>query len=124
DAPIGPFTTSVPAGSLLLLTGSRPERRLVAATLAGRLEPVAGRAQIAGHPLPSESSQVRRLVAMADVSADAHGLTVGELLDERIRLTGSGGKGQVDAWLRTINSALADVGESRTRVETGTPFSA
>jgi RND superfamily putative drug exporter len=119
-APIGPLTTTVPTGAMLLITGSHAQRWLVASTIAGRLDPVTGQAQVEGHPLPSESSRVRRLVAMADVTAHAHDLTVGELLDERIRLTrprGQRGGGQVEAWLRTINTALADVGAASTRLE-------
>jgi RND superfamily putative drug exporter len=129
-APVGPLALSAPAGSLLLLSGDRRARRLVAATLGGRIDPVSGYAQVSGHPLPSEASRVRRLVAMADVTADAHGatvgdLTVGELIDERIALTHDRRRrrsGQRNAWVRSINAALADVGADSTGIDAATPL--
>ncbi len=87
---VGPLTFAVPAGAVVLASGDAVDRRLVAATLAGRLEPVAGRAQVAGHPLPSESARVARLVAMAEVGGLERvetDLTLGELIEERLRLT-------------------------------------
>ncbi|HEU4807673.1 MAG TPA: MMPL family transporter [Homoserinimonas sp.] len=125
-APVGPITTAVSAGSLLLLTGEHSRRSILAATLGGRVDPVSGRAQVGGHPLPSESSRVRRMVAMTAVSGPAYDPTVGQLLDERMRLTrprGRRGAGEVESWVRSINSALADVGTAA-RVEAATPMAA
>lgn len=85
-----PLTVAVPAGSIVIASGDAVDRRLVAAVLSGRLDPVSGRAQVAGHPLPSESARVRSLVALADVGGSQRSetsVTVGELLRERIEMT-------------------------------------
>lgn len=87
---VGPLSFTIPAGSVVLASGEALDRRLVAATLAGRLQPVSGRAQVAGHPLPSESARVARLVAMAELGGLERvetDLTLGELVEERLRLT-------------------------------------
>ncbi|AWB88694.1 MMPL family transporter [Salinibacterium hongtaonis] len=84
----GPLRFTAPAGSFVLASGSTDDRALFAATLAGRLSPVGGRLQVGGHPLPSESSRVARIVALADAgdgqSAEA---TLGEVLREHLRST-------------------------------------
>jgi RND superfamily putative drug exporter len=88
--PVGPLSLRVPAGALVLARGPLADRRLVAATLGGRLDPVSGRAQLGGHPLPSEASRVSRLVAMAEVGGferTDNRVTLGELLAERLQLT-------------------------------------
>ncbi|MEO7349625.1 MAG: MMPL family transporter [Terrimesophilobacter sp.] len=64
---VGPLSFAVPTGAVLVARGSATDRRLLAATLAGRLTVAEGRAQVAGHPLPSERERVARLVAMIDV---------------------------------------------------------
>lgn len=87
---VGPLSVSIPRGAAVLASGEAGDRRLVAATLAGRIEPLSGRAQVAGHPLPSESAGVTRLVAMADAAGtdiDQAAVTLGELLRERLRIT-------------------------------------
>jgi putative drug exporter of the RND superfamily len=87
---IGPLTLRVRPGTLVVVNGSGADRRLLAATLAGRLDPVSGRAQVGGHPLPSESANVARLVALEDIGGtDRAEVRVGiaELLVERLRLT-------------------------------------
>jgi RND superfamily putative drug exporter len=125
--PVGPFTFSVPAGSVVLLTGNRSRRRLLAATLAGRLDPIAGQLQVEGHPVPSEGSRVRRLVAMADLAGPAGDISVGQLLEERIRLTRARRYrhgGHVDDWLQSINSTLAKVAPGGRRIDRATPMAA
>ncbi len=68
DGPrVGPLTFEVPQGAVLLASGPAADRRMLAATLAGRLAVAGGRAQVAGHPLPSEHDRVARRVAMIDV---------------------------------------------------------
>ncbi|MCU1524395.1 MAG: family transporter, partial [Microbacteriaceae bacterium] len=117
---VGPIELSVPVGALVLASGDASDRRLAAATLAGRLDPVAGRLQVAGHPLPSESARVARLVAMADVGGLERAetsVTLGELLDERLRLTQPWhriwrGRRRAHGWIARINSVLADVAPS------------
>lgn len=95
-APIGPLSLSVPAGSLVRLTGTAGHRRVVAATLAGRLDPVSGRLQVLGYPLPSDRQQAMRRVALADIGEHlGTEITVGELLAERLRLT--------LPWYRTVS---------------------
>ena len=111
---VGPIELRVPAGALLLASGDAGDRRLVMATLAGRLDPVSGRAQVAGHPLPSERAKVARLVAMADVGGIERAessVTLGELLEERLRLTGPwrrirGSRRRMERWIAQINSAM------------------
>jgi putative drug exporter of the RND superfamily len=87
---VGPLTLGVTPGTLVVVSGPSSDRRLLAATLAGRLDPIAGRAQVGGHPLPSESASVARLVALEDIGGtDRAEVRVGiaELLVERLRLT-------------------------------------
>jgi RND superfamily putative drug exporter len=87
---VGPLTIAIRPGALVLVTGTSGDRRLLAATLSGRLDPVAGRAQVSGHPLPSESAIVARLVALEDIGGtDRAEVRVGlsELMVERLRLT-------------------------------------
>ena len=115
DSPIGPLTFSIPSGALVLASGDTSARRLVAATLAGRLDPLSGRAQVAGHPLPSESARVARLVALADVGGlerEETSVTLGDLLDERVRLTQpwhrlGTRRHRVERWITRINAELA-----------------
>lgn len=117
EHPVGPLTLSVPIGGLLLASGDGSDRRIVAATLAGRLDPLSGRAQVGGHPLPSESGVVSRLVAMADVGGTQRGgspATFRELLDERLRLTqpwyrALAGRRRVQRWIARANESLAAV---------------
>jgi len=92
---VGPLDLRVESGSIALidetgLGGDPVARRLIAAVVGGRLLPRAGRAQVAGHPVPSESARVSRLVAIADLSGPSRAgvtATLGDLLEERMRLT-------------------------------------
>ena len=111
---VGPVDLSVPTGSLLLAIGQPADRRVLAATLAGRLRIVSGRAQVAGHPLPSEADRAARTVAMINVGGlerTVGNLTFGELLEERLRITlpwyRTWRSGRVAArWVRDVNAAL------------------
>jgi len=90
DHQVGPISIGVPRGAIVVASGDALDRRLVAATLSGRLDPVSGRAQVMGHPLPSEAPAVRSLVALADVGGSQRSettVTVGELLTERLEMT-------------------------------------
>jgi RND superfamily putative drug exporter len=87
---VGPLTIGVRPGTLLVVNGPSEDRRLLAATLAGRLDLIVGRAQVGGHPLPSESAHVAAIVALEDIGGtDRAEVRVGiaELLVERLRLT-------------------------------------
>ncbi len=90
EAQGGPYDAAVPAGSLALVGGDAARRRVLAATVAGRLPAVAGRAQVVGRPLPSEAGHVERLVSFAEFGGGARNAEapLGDLLEERLRLTG------------------------------------
>lgn len=114
---VGPIDAHIPVGAVVLASGDAADRRLLAATLAGRLAPVSGHAQVGGHPLPSEASRVSRLVALADLGAtslDDPGPdpAVGELLAERLRLLGRPER-ERDQWLERVNRAVAESGAAR-----------
>ena len=122
DDSVGPFTISVAEGSVVTASGDAMDRRRLAATLAGRLEPLSGQAQVGGHPLPSEAAAVRAIVALADIGGNQSsesGVTVGELLDERLELTQPWYRmftitRQSQRWLDRMNAVL---GEGRREVE-------
>jgi RND superfamily putative drug exporter len=124
DRQVGPVTFGVPVGAIAVASGDPVDRGLVAATLAGRLDAVSGRAQVAGHPLPSESGRVANLVAIADIGGVERTettVTVGELLRERLELkqpwwrmwnTARRSRG----WLERVNSVLRQVSTGSTTV--------
>ncbi|MEO6828092.1 MAG: MMPL family transporter [Microbacteriaceae bacterium] len=119
---LGPVNTSVPAGSVLILRGDLAERRVIAATLAGRLDPVSGRLQVLGHPLPSERAKVMRRVTLADAGTlQAHEgtRTVGSVLHDRLVLAlpwwkTRSARRRVADWIERVNRALADSHDSAT----------
>jgi RND superfamily putative drug exporter len=118
---VGPLSISVERGSVVMASGDSVDRRLVAATLSGRLDPLSGRAQVGGHPLPSEAAEVRSIVALADVGGSQRSettVTVGELLRERLEMTQPwyrffATNRAARRWLDRVNSVL---GDDRTRV--------
>lgn len=113
---MGPVTGRVARGSLGVITGSSADRRLFAATVAGRLEPVAGRLQVLGNPLPSDASRVVRLVALAELGASDHAdapMSWRQLLEERVRLTGAArspksARVQAQRWIDRVNASLPE----------------
>jgi putative drug exporter of the RND superfamily len=121
---VGPVTIGVPAGALAVASGDPVDRRLLAATLAGRLDAVSGRAQVQGHPLPSESGRVAGLVALADVGGlerTETTVTVGELLREHLELKQPWYRmwfttRKARGWLERVNSVLAQVSTGSTTV--------
>ncbi len=114
---VGPLSVLVPQGAIVIASGDPTDRRLVAATLSGRLDPVSGRAQVAGHPLPSEAARVRSLVALADVGGAQRTettVTIGELLVERLEMTLPWYKittrnRAANRWLARVNATLPEV---------------
>ncbi|MGV8884358.1 MAG: MMPL family transporter [Microbacteriaceae bacterium] len=119
---VGPMTLAIGAGTLVVASGDPVERRLLAATLAGRLSPLSGRAQVAGHPLPSEAARVAALVAIADVGGSQRAessVTVGELLTERLQFTQPWYRSFTTArssrtWLERINAITEQVTDGAT----------
>ena len=113
---VGPLTLGIAPGALVLVSGQGADRRLLAATLSGRLDAVAGRAQVGGHPLPSESASVVRLVALEDIGGtDRAEVRVGiaELLVERLRLTqpwyrAFAVRRRARTWLARVDAVLGD----------------
>ena len=88
ERPIGPLTVEVPAGGVLVVRGEAVSRRVVVATLAGRLALVDGRLAVQGAPLPTGASEVMRVVAIAEGSSDVPtGGTAGELIAARLDAT-------------------------------------
>ncbi|HEY5222357.1 MAG TPA: MMPL family transporter [Microbacteriaceae bacterium] len=88
---VGPLELSVPRGGVLWLRGGPADRRVVAATLAGRLDARDGRLQVLGSVLPSERSRAMRQVTLCDVGTvdTLNGdTTVGEVVSERSELSG------------------------------------
>jgi len=116
---IGPYDERVAAGSIALVGGDAGQRRMLAATVAGRLPAVAGRAQVAGHPLPSETAAVARSVSFAEFGGAAREgeLPLGELLAERLRLTGRWYRSftaarRARAWVARIHDAVGASGSA------------
>jgi RND superfamily putative drug exporter len=115
---VGPLSLKIKPGTLVLVNGRSGDRRLLAATLAGRLDPIAGRAQVGGHPLPSESAIVARMVALEDIGGSDRAevrIGIGDLLIERLRLTqpwfkGFGVHRRARVWLDRVNSVLGEQG--------------
>jgi len=113
---VGPLSVGVAPGTLVIASGDPMDRRLVAATLSGRLDPLSGRAQVAGYPLPSEAARVRRSVALADVGGSQRAetsVTIGELLAERLEVTQPwyrffSTSRTTHRWLDRVNSVLRD----------------
>ncbi len=113
---VGPLSISVPRGSVVMASGDPVDRRLVAATLSGRLDALSGRAQVGGHPLPSEAAEVRSIVALADVGGAQRtetNVTIGELLRERLEMTQPWYRFLTTArsarrWIDRVNSVLGD----------------
>ncbi len=127
ERPIGPLSVEVPVGGVLVVKGEPVDRRVVAATLAGRLAPVDGRVAVLGVPLPSGAGEVMRRVAIAEVSTDASdGRTVGELIAGRLDATRSWYRfGPSNALVRTWTERAADAaghGEDGPRFTVDTPL--
>ena len=129
ERPIGPLSVEVPTGGVLVVRGAAVDRRVVAATLAGRLAPVSGRLAVLGVPLPSGSGSVMRSVAIAEVATDAAtGGTVGELVARRLDATRPWYRvGPSNTLARTWVARAADAaghGPDGPRFATDTPLAA
>ncbi len=117
DIRLAPLDAAVPRGALAVLSGSPRARRLALGTLAGRLVPLSGYAQVVGHALPSEMAGASRTVAVADAGGtdDAgSSVEVGGLIRERVRLSGRRRRAEVQRWtqhwLTRLSQELAAAG--------------
>ncbi len=124
-----PVSVDIPAGAFVLVTGGHADRRAFIWTLAGRLLPVAGLAQVGGHPLPSESERVARIVAVAQTGGAGGAmaaLTVGDLFDARLQITQPWYRvfarpALVRRWISRLNEILGrGTGVSAVSLEAGT----
>jgi RND superfamily putative drug exporter len=112
---VGPVDLSVPTGALLVVSGQTVDRRVLAATLAGRLGLRSGRAQVAGQPLRAELDRGARRVAMAvvgDVQRAESDPSYRELLEERLRITlpwyrSWRSQRIAERWVREVGAVLA-----------------
>lgn len=82
------LTLRAHAGDRVALVGDPASRRLAAATLAGYLPALGGRALVAGAVLPAEAGRASRRVSLVDLGGDriAASTTAGELVAERLAL--------------------------------------
>ncbi|WP_127793780.1 MMPL family transporter [Agromyces sp. LHK192] len=119
ERPIGPLDAEVPTGGALLVEGDRVDRRVVLATLAGRLDPVDGLIAVLGEPLPTGAPAVQRRVAIAELDGspddETPTLSVGELIGARAdatrpwyRLTTP--RSAVAGWIDRLESARGAAG--------------
>lgn len=127
---MGPLSFAIDAGAVVTVQGDAAARRVFAASLAGRLDPVAGRLQLLGSPLPSERSRALRRVGLIDVGAgQRHDLdrTVGEVLAERLELSQPWYRGRFGGaergWIARINAALRATGASHRPIDAQTSVS-
>jgi RND superfamily putative drug exporter len=111
-------------GSRVDLVGEAATRRLVAATLAGYLPAVAGRAVVADALLPSEASRASRRVTLVDVSGDrlAASVTLDDLVRERIALTTPLGRRRQNTreWINRL-AGIIDIADAATPVSALAP---
>lgn len=117
-----PVTGGIERGGVLLVGGQLAERRLLAATLAGRIAPVSGHAHAHGHLTPGDESALMRRVAVVDASTlDSRSaeLTVGALLEERLRLGRGAAGGSVPPAL--IEQGIAEISAAAARLRDGSP---
>ncbi|MFC5859859.1 MMPL family transporter [Agromyces flavus] len=111
--PIGPLSIELPRGGALVVRGRPAERRMLAATLAGRVLPAGGRLAVLGLPLPTDAGAVMQRVAITDGTADgAAAGTAGELIAARIDATRAWYR--LDSTRSATDAALRRVAEART----------
>ncbi|PPF89211.1 MMPL family transporter [Subtercola sp. Z020] len=107
---------SLPARTALVLVGDTTSRRLVGATLAGRLVPESGELQVLGLTVPSESGALSRRVTLVDLGSFRPDLetAVGAAFAERLRFARplfrrGAFRAQVHTLVDDVNRALASV---------------
>ena len=126
------------AGDRVALVGDPASRRLAAATLAGYLPALGGRALVAGAVLPAEAGRASRRVSLVDLGGDRLGATTtaGELVAERLslapRATGRGRSGgsarsggrSAGRWLERLATLAERHGSTAGAIGTGHPVAA
>lgn len=117
---VGPLDLEVETGGILVALGSSVERRVFAATLAGRLAPSRGRLHVLGHPLPGDGVEVRRRVAVAGLDATPERgdeLVLAELVRERLESVGEpASDAAVARLLGDVEQVLRALGAPQARV--------
>ncbi|RRJ88339.1 MMPL family transporter [Gulosibacter macacae] len=116
--PITAADVDVPAGGVLVARGTAPTRRLLSATLAGRLDPVGGRAQVLGRSLPGDAPGLVTRVASVDLGNlddRSRELTLGQLLGRHAAYGGLTMRTEVPASataeaIELLNEALTEAG--------------
>ncbi|MGO2110152.1 MAG: MMPL family transporter, partial [Pseudoclavibacter sp.] len=113
---LGPISFEVPHSAVLVTQGIDDDRRVFAATLAGRLTPARGRLHVLGRALPGDAAQVRGLVATASLDVlpeRGESATVADLLQERlVRVGEPSGPAAVRALVDDVTAAMHAIGAS------------
>lgn len=78
DPPAAASSWTLEAGARQELQGTALSSGQHAATLTGAVAPLSGSLQVAGMPLPSQASAVRKLVSVTDSTPPSGSLTIGE----------------------------------------------
>ncbi len=110
-----PLSFQWKTGDRLDVVGEPATTRLLAATLAGAINPMSGSLHVGGHPFPSEVSRAHAKVSVWSPQ-DADALTpVGLALEERMRWSGSVGglsarerQARISATIATLNRLGAE----------------
>lgn len=126
--PMAPASGRAAQGGILLLAAPDLERRVLAATIAGRLPARSGAMRLGSLVLPGDGPAILRRVALADLgtlddrSAD---LALGELIRLRSEL-GSGAKratpDAVDAAVAGLRGLLGELGHPAPSLSVSTPI--
>ncbi|WP_084361316.1 MMPL family transporter [Herbiconiux solani] len=113
-----PLAFTVSRGAVAVLTGDTAARRLVGATMAGRIAPESGHLQVLGYSLPSQSADVAKRVSLVDLDSRRldDSTAVGDAIGERIALNRAlprrVPRSEVEPLVERINRALAEAGGS------------
>lgn len=118
--PVPAASGSAPAGGVLLLAGTPLERRILAATIAGRLPARGGRLRVGDLVVPGDGPAILRRVALAELGA-ADDRTVGLALGELLRLRGRLGSGARTPDDRQVDDAIAGLRETLGRLGVPAP---
>ncbi|MGO1545350.1 MAG: MMPL family transporter [Gulosibacter sp.] len=117
-APSTPVTCEIAAGGLLLLYGDVASRRLLEATIAGRIDPVDGRAQILGRTVPGDSASLISRVGISNLdgmSDRTRSLNLGQLIGRhgtygRSTLRSEIPESEIRLVIDELNAALRAIG--------------